>query len=456
MKKHLAILSFGVLLLLVVSQIVWIMQVAERDKSRFKEELGISLNEIVKHQATKQTYKIYGEKAGNLQLSLEQINPDSIPSNTKSYGSLENTSYNKDKSLSKFLEAAMTELLFEKDSLDLKAIDSLLLNNFPHYKEVSTYGLKMQNKSQTTDSLYYGKNAFRQLSDTTTGVYLSIPLGTSGTYRFVSHFVFKPSSMTRNLMFPVWLSGIAVIAVGMILFLLFARLQQQRQRLQRQEIRVRGIVHDLKSPLSYLYTMLGIFESGETNSVKKEQLLVAKSRTKRLTGNIERMLSEVKLSEDKAILQYNSYNLRSHSLEIVKELQEVYKDKTITFELGIDSDANILYVDPFYFDSCIYNLLENAIKYSGYKPVICVSAKRIKDKIEISIADNGSGILVKDRKKVFEPFYRSETHSSEKGYGLGLSVVRRTVQNHKGRIVLESTFGKGSVFTIMLPYKNKK
>ena len=450
MKKRFAISALMVLFLLIVSQIIWIRQVAERDKSRFKEEVNASISDIVKYQATKQTFKLFGANPESPSITLERALPDSTSSNRKIYGSIETINYKRNSSLSNFLEAALTERLFEKNKLDLQTVDSLFRNNFLHASELSAYSFKMQEKDKTTDSLYFGKNRIQQLNDTTKGVYITIPLGTSGTYRFVSHFIFKPTTATQRMTVLVIISGVAVVAVALILFVLLYQLQRQINRLHSQEKRVRGIIHDLKSPLSYIYSMLSLFEMKEENNLLAE----GRSRVKRLSDNIERMLSEVKLNEKKsAALQRESYDLAQHCREISDDLQVIYKEKKITMTFTIEPEARTIYVDPFYFDSCLRNLLDNAIKYSGNTPVIKVTAGKEKNRILIAVADNGAGIPKKEQHRIFNAFFRSSLQSSVKGHGIGLSSVKQIVKAHGSNIKLESEEGKGTVFTIHIPEK---
>lgn len=450
MNKHFVISALMVLFLLIVSQILWIRQVAERDKSRFREELNASINDIVKYQATKQTYELFEIDPKSPSITLERVHPDSVSANTKSYGSYETDSYEENSSIANFLEAAMTEMLLVEDSLDLYMIDSLFQTNFPYASELLAYSLKTEKKEKTIESLYFGENYVQLPADTTKGVYVTIPLGTSGTYRFVSHFIFKPTTATQRMTMLVIISGVAVVAVAFILFVLLFQLRRQMNRLHLQEMRVRGIIHDLKSPLSYIYSMLGLLEMEEENNLLAE----GKSRVKRLSNNIERMLSEVKLKEKKnGALQRESYNLEEHFRDISDDLQRIYKEKEITMTFTIEPEARTMYVDPFYFDSCLRNLLDNAIKYSGNAPVIRLAAKKEKNRILIAVADNGAGIPKKEQRRIFTSFFRSPLQSSVKGHGIGLESVKLIVKAHGGNIKLESEPGKGSVFTMSIPDK---
>lgn len=187
---------------------------------------------------------------------------------------------------------------------------------------------------------------------------------------------------------------------------------------------------------------------------KSEQLAVGKSRIKHMSDNIERMLSEEKLNEKKnTTLLLEPYDVTEHCKEIVGELQMIYREKEIEVSYAIEPEARTIYVDAFYFDSCLRNLLDNCIKYSVDNPIIAISGKREKKKICITIADNGIGISKEEQRKVFNQFFRSNEQSSIKGHGVGLSFVKQVVNSHGGSITLDSVPGKGSLFTIYLPEK---
>ena len=101
----------------------------------------------------------------------------------------------------------------------------------------------------------------------------------------------------------------------------------------------------------------------------------------------------------------------------------------------------------------VLNLLNNAVKYSGEVKRIRVSARAADGHVDIAIADNGIGIPKREHKKIFEKFYRVSTglvHDT-RGSGLGLALVKHIVEAHRGEILVESTPGKGSQFTIRLP-----
>ena len=453
MKKRLTISAIMVLFLLIASQLVWIGQVAERDKSRFKDEVGNSIRDIVKYQCAKQTFDLLGANVNSPNITLERVDIDSLHTNEKIYGNIDTKKTDTDLPLSHFLEAAITERLFDNNTLNLQTVDTLFQNKFPYTTELSAYSFEMQEKSITTDSLYSGTKAIKQLNDTTKGIYITMPLGTSGNYRFISHFIFKPTTATQRMTILVIISAVAVVAVAIIFFVLLYQLQQQLYRLQFQEKRARGIVHDLKSPLNYVFSILDLFELTEKSSNK---ITEGKSRIKQLISNIERMLSEVEFNGKKsATLKPGFYDLTQYCRELSNDLGAIHNEKAITITTDIAPDADIIFVDSFYFDSCLRNLLENAIKYSDNTPIITITAKKERKNIVIAITDQGQGIPKKEQRKIFRDFYRSPRKSTGKGYGIGLSTVQQIVKAHGGRIKLESKEERRSVFTITIPHKIK-
>ena len=111
--------------------------------------------------------------------------------------------------------------------------------------------------------------------------------------------------------------------------------------------------------------------------------------------------------------------------------------------------------DRLHLVSVLFNLLDNALKYSRESPQINICLKGNSDRLQLVIADNGIGIAQEYHRRIFEKFFRvphGNVHDA-KGYGLGLSYVSHVVEKHNGTIVVSSEEGKGSRFTITLPRK---
>jgi two-component system phosphate regulon sensor histidine kinase PhoR len=144
------------------------------------------------------------------------------------------------------------------------------------------------------------------------------------------------------------------------------------------------------------------------------------------------------------------HNLIEQTIDNIK-LQVENKDGEITTQLN--AIAPIINADRVHVTNIVFNLIDNALKYSNEKPKILISTKNDDAGIFISVQDNGIGISKEDQKRIFETMYRVPTGNvhNVKGFGLGLSYVKAVVEKHGGIINVESSPGDGSTFTVYLP-----
>ena len=155
--------------------------------------------------------------------------------------------------------------------------------------------------------------------------------------------------------------------------------------------------------------------------------------------------------------------LKKESVDMQELINEVLNIMKLQFEkhhaqvnVKIAGDNFMIEADRLHITSVLYNLLDNALKYSKENPVIEVKLSELpRDIIELKVSDNGIGIAKEYQRKIFDKFFRvpmGDQHNI-KGYGLGLSYVSEIVRRHMGFIVVDSELGKGTTFTIKLPRK---
>jgi signal transduction histidine kinase len=215
-----------------------------------------------------------------------------------------------------------------------------------------------------------------------------------------------------------------------------------------------NVAHDLRSPLTRIR---GI---AETTLTSCEDIDTYREMTATIIEECDRLVGMINTMLEIAETQAGVTNFEVAPIDIIKivkdahELfQPVAEDKKITFELDIQNGVKTILVagDTTGLQRAMANLLDNAIKYTDSGGAVTVSVERMPTQAKISVSDTGLGIDEKDITRIFERFYRVDTSRHIDGSGLGLSLAYAIVQAHKGRILVESTPGKGSTFTIIIP-----
>ena len=215
------------------------------------------------------------------------------------------------------------------------------------------------------------------------------------------------------------------------------------------------ITHDIKSHLAAIQTSLSVLTSnifGELEGKQKEFLDRAYNRTLELTNFSRNLLhlTRLRLSDelDKQIISVGDI-----IAEAINKHFELAEEKGITFELHLDETVDKYYGNKVSFDSVFDNLISNAIKYSNNGGVVLVVSRQKPKKIIIEVSDSGIGIPASETGQIFKEFFRAGNVKGTgiKGSGVGLSLVKESIENHNGKVYLESTVGEGTRFIIELP-----
>lgn len=260
----------------------------------------------------------------------------------------------------------------------------------------------------------------------------------------------------RNRMFYVVLLTIfyLTLAMGVVYT---GRTLYREARLSRLKTDFVSLVsHELRTPLTSIRMFIETLALGRVKDPKETQAvmgLLAKE-TARLSALIEAVLDWARIESGR-----KSYHMELLAPDALAEAAlEVFKTQrqgapmSLTSEL--EPDLPKVNVDRDALVGAVLNLLQNAFKYTGDDKRIVIRARREGGKhVVLEVEDNGAGIPARERKRVFERFYRIDnllTRSTE-GSGLGLSIAERIIRAHGGRITVESTVGKGSTFSIHLP-----
>jgi NtrC-family two-component system sensor histidine kinase KinB len=213
------------------------------------------------------------------------------------------------------------------------------------------------------------------------------------------------------------------------------------------------IFHDLRSPLGNIISSLEVLQSSlpKEHEPLRAVLSIAYRSSRRLLRLVESLLDLGQLEAGQAVLHLKENSISALIIEVVEEVHPVAEAKghQLRFDLAPELPAVMMDVDMI--RRVIFNLLENAIKYTRGEGRITVSARPADHHILVGVSDTGPGVPAQDRQRIFERFARVQREGRAKGLGLGLAFCRLAVGAHGGRIWVESEEGKGAVFYFTLP-----
>jgi signal transduction histidine kinase len=222
---------------------------------------------------------------------------------------------------------------------------------------------------------------------------------------------------------------------------------------------VNNMTHELKTPISTISLASQMlmddsipFESKNISYISS----IIDDESKRLSYQVEKVLKTALFEQGQIKLKYKELNIHRIIENVIKNFEIQVKSRNGELSKKLEASNPILLIDEVHFTNIIFNLLDNAVKYSNESPKITVSTEQGKNGLSIFIADQGIGIKKQDQKRVFDQFYRVPTGNVHdvKGFGLGLSYVKKIVEAHNGQITLKSEFKKGTTFEIFIPTNN--
>ena len=219
---------------------------------------------------------------------------------------------------------------------------------------------------------------------------------------------------------------------------------------------VANVSHELRTPLSilrgYIETLL---DSPKTPREELTRILrVMQRHSNRLELLVEELLTLAQLESENPDLQLGNVDLSSFFREMVRDWEKKLTSKQLNVIVDVPSDLSPIQVDRTRLREALYNLLDNAVKYSREQSDIRLSARGRDGEIELSVSDDGIGISREDLPRIFERFYRADKARSPdkiRGTGLGLAIVKHIAQLHGGRVEAESELEKGTTIRVILP-----
>ncbi|MBL4677589.1 MAG: PAS domain-containing protein [Mucilaginibacter sp.] len=226
--------------------------------------------------------------------------------------------------------------------------------------------------------------------------------------------------------------------------------EQKADELRKNDF-IGMVSHELKTPLTSLTGIIQVADKKLKNS--EDRFLAgamekANVQVKRMSNMINGFLNVSRLESAKLSIDKSAFDVEQLIEEVVSETKLTLISHVIRFERCREMPV---FADRDKIGSVITNLITNAIKYSPKGTTVEVRSDIVKERVQISVKDEGMGLKPQDRDKVFERYFRAENHINVSGFGIGLYLSAEIVQRHNGHIWVESELNKGSTFAFTLP-----
>lgn len=288
---------------------------------------------------------------------------------------------------------------------------------------------------------------------------LSVSIPAPGTYKI--NFSLYVDTHNRLLviakkMMPVLTLSLLSLLVNVWLFYVtFKNWLKQKKFSEMKTDFINSITHEFNTPITAINVANRSLQNDRIID-KKENIFALSAVIQRQTGRLQKLIAQVLdlTALNELALQKEQYSVSSLLDEILLDYRLNLADKDVKLNLKKEIEGDAAYLDRFYFTTMMLNLMDNSVKYNSRKTKeITVTTFGEKDKIKISIQDNGIGMTEETRKNIFKKFYRSNDNDMEEatGLGLGLYYVKQSADAHGWSLQVMSRQGEGTTFIITIP-----
>ena len=345
------------------------------------------------------------------------------------------------------------------DKIDTVQLDSMLLMELKekgidakyHYGVLQTSGnfFSKNMDNETRQSILQSKYQINLAPDN-----VFIPA------QFLSVYFPNQKNYIINKMWFLFIgSGMLILTLMLAFYYTISTIFKQKKLSVIKNDFISNMTHEFKTPISTISLACEVLNDSSFEKSKEQTqkyIKVINEENKRLSLLVENVLQTSILEKGEFKLQIQPVDMNQIIFQTINntKLQLEKREGEIVTELGAaDSTLN---ADKVHLTNILFNLIDNALKYTTEKPHIIISTNSDARGIYVSVSDNGIGISKENQTKIFETLYRVSTGNvhNVKGFGLGLSYVKAVVEKHGGTINVDSTLGKGSKFNVFIPKNN--
>lgn len=357
-----------------------------------------------------------------------------------------------------FVQEVLNKLLVEdsdiEDRIKNVELDSMISE---HLSDVGIflnyeYGVSKSDSTIVLTSGFYDQNSEKDkykirlfpndlLSDK---VYLTVYFPKKGRYLYKSVLMIGGSSIL-----------LTVIIIFAFSFTTYIILRQRRLSEMKNDF-VSTMTHELKTPISTISLASQMLKDNSIAQDLKNIDNISRiidEESKRLSYQVEKVLQVAIFEKGKIRLKIKEIDINELITSVIKNFELQVASKSGSLKAELEAKNPMIFADEIHITNVVVNLIDNAMKYCRAFPDITVRTESKKKALVFSVIDNGIGIGKEDQKRIFEKFYRVSTGNvhNVKGFGLGLSYVKRIIDEHRWKVKIESELGKYTKFEIYIP-----
>lgn len=234
-------------------------------------------------------------------------------------------------------------------------------------------------------------------------------------------------------------------------------IQKQKRLSSIKNDFINNLTHEFKTPIASISLATSMLKSGKPGVDGRKRanyLNLIELESKRLEGQVDKVLQIAMIDSGNFTLEKKELDVHEVIKRVVESMKLAVNKRKGSISLSLDASKSMVLADGTHLVNIIYNLIDNALKYTIDIPKISISTSDHPQGIEIAIKDNGIGIGEEIQRYIFDRFYRAESGNIQnvKGFGLGLSYVKKIIEEHKGQINLHSKLNQGSEFRLYFPF----
>ncbi len=244
-----------------------------------------------------------------------------------------------------------------------------------------------------------------------------------------------------------------VVVLGVATILLAAERETRISALKSEF--VANVSHELKTPLALIRMFGEMLQSGRvaTDDKRQQYLDIIVGESERLSALIENVLDFARVERGRQAYDFGPADVGESVARAVTVYRHQAERDGVEVTVEFEGDLHHPRVDSRAIQLAVINLIDNALKYASGSKAIIVRARRTANSIEVRVTDNGPGVAIEDRERIFERFVRGAGTSTRlvRGSGIGLALVKHIAESHGGRAWVEGARGGGATFVVILP-----